>query len=364
MRHSEQYGNPPVSIMVFFRYIRLTPAYTLVIFFYACILNKMGTGPLWNSTVALDTEACINNWWTNILYVSNYVNTNAMCMVQSWYLPCDTHFFIIGALLMTLLHRRPRVGQVALALTTLASIAVPFAVTLAKHHDATVLFYRDFLFDPRSDVYFNDVYIKSHMRAGPYFAGLIGGYLFFRFRLYEVKIPKPWAWGMFILGNILLQVVMFSGAIFYMPGRPYDPLESAFYAALQRFAWGVGICLLLIALSSGRIAFISKVLEWTPFVVLGKLTYCAYLVHFIFQLFSLGGDRSPKYVTNYLMFLLTAGDISFVFFFALLLYLMVEAPFRNIAKLIIFKGGDYPTKENSAESSGAGATQTSMFNGV
>ncbi|XP_046394951.1 nose resistant to fluoxetine protein 6-like [Ischnura elegans] len=347
MRHSEQYGSPPVAVMVFFRYVRLTPAYALVIFFYACVLNKLGSGPLWNSTVALDAQACADNWWTNLLYVSNYVKTNEMCMVQSWYLPCDTHFFVIGALLMSLLHRRPRVGFAALALTTAASIAAPFALTLHNKHDATVLFYRDFLFDPRASAYFNDVYIKSHMRAGPYFAGIIGGYLFYRFRLYERKIPKLWAWLLFLLATCLLNAVMFSGAIFYMPGRPDTPLEDATYAALQRFVWGGATCMLLIALASGRIPIVSRILEWTPFVILGKLTYCAYLVHFIFQLFVLGGDRNPKYITNYYMFLLSAGEIVFVFFFALLLYLLVEAPFRDIAKLIIFKGGEFPSKKTT-----------------
>ncbi|KAG8237343.1 hypothetical protein J437_LFUL014549 [Ladona fulva] len=69
---------PNIAIMYLIRYIRLTPAYALVLFFYATVLNRLGSGPLWHASVTPESSFCAKNWWTNLLYVSNYVNTGEM----------------------------------------------------------------------------------------------------------------------------------------------------------------------------------------------------------------------------------------------------------------------------------------------
>ncbi|XP_046395695.1 nose resistant to fluoxetine protein 6-like [Ischnura elegans] len=242
-----------LGAMFFLRYIRLTPAYALVIFFYSTLLNKVASGPLWNSTVAHEATFCARHWWTNLLYVSNYVNTQQMCMVQSWYLPCDMHYFVLSLPLLVLLHRRPRAGQLALALFALASLVVPFAITLAGRHDATILFYNEFLSNPRASRYFHAMYTKSHTRAGPYVAGFIAGYVFHKRKLYETKITRATARTIFAFSVLVFGAVLFPAVVFYTPEREYDVGEAAIYAALQRFAWGAAVALLILSLASGKI---------------------------------------------------------------------------------------------------------------
>lgn len=58
---------------IYFFY-RILPLYILVIAFYAYMLPYMGSGPLWNSRVLQESERCQKNWWTNVLFVSNYIN--------------------------------------------------------------------------------------------------------------------------------------------------------------------------------------------------------------------------------------------------------------------------------------------------
>ncbi|XP_071455271.1 O-acyltransferase like protein-like [Hetaerina americana] len=324
-----------LGVAFFLRYIRLTPAYALVVFFYGTLLKKLGSGPLWNSTVAYEADFCTWNWWTNLLYVSNYVNSPHMCMVQSWYLPCDMHYFLIGLLLLALLRRRPWAGHAFLVLFAVSAVAVPFAVTLAGEHDATMLFYRDFLSNPRASKHFQALYTKSHTRAGPYVAGLIAGYIFHKRKLNETKMSKWTARALFAVSVLLFAAILFPAVVFYTPQVEYDAWGAASYAALQRFIWGVAVSALVVSLASGKICLVSSILCWTPFVALGKLTYCAYLVHFTFQLIGLGADRNPNYVTNYNVLLKSTGETVFTFSLALILYLMVEAPFRDIGRLLV-----------------------------
>ena len=45
----------------------------MLVWFYATVLYRIGSGPLWSSVVGRERDNCINNWWTNILFINNYV---------------------------------------------------------------------------------------------------------------------------------------------------------------------------------------------------------------------------------------------------------------------------------------------------
>jgi hypothetical protein len=48
----------------------------LTVLFYTSLLPKIGSGPLWKVTVVPESEFCLENWWTNLLYVNNYVHVD------------------------------------------------------------------------------------------------------------------------------------------------------------------------------------------------------------------------------------------------------------------------------------------------
>lgn len=74
LRHCVRNDKPPnVLKMYFLRYIRLTPAYAMVVFFYATVMRFCGDGPLWERLMVVETNKCIASWWANLLYVNNYV---------------------------------------------------------------------------------------------------------------------------------------------------------------------------------------------------------------------------------------------------------------------------------------------------
>lgn len=55
------------------RYVRLTPVYAAVLWFYASLLARVGSGPLWERLIGPEADNCVANWWTNLAYVNNFV---------------------------------------------------------------------------------------------------------------------------------------------------------------------------------------------------------------------------------------------------------------------------------------------------
>ncbi|KAJ2938847.1 hypothetical protein O0L34_g18475 [Tuta absoluta] len=134
-------GKLNVLPILVFRYIRLTPAYLIVILFYMTWLPKIGEGPLWEGRMLLEQERCMTSWWANILYINNYVNNDDMCMFQSWYLSVDTQMFYVAPIFIYSLWRWRKVGPIFLGLGTVVSLLIPAIITYKDRLDATILFF-------------------------------------------------------------------------------------------------------------------------------------------------------------------------------------------------------------------------------
>jgi hypothetical protein len=67
-----------IVVVTIISLVRLTPPYAFLIFFYATMLSRLGSGPLWNQWVGRNRDYCVANWWTNLLYINNYINVQEM----------------------------------------------------------------------------------------------------------------------------------------------------------------------------------------------------------------------------------------------------------------------------------------------
>jgi hypothetical protein len=63
-------------VMNFILPTRLTPPYAMVILFNATLYRHVATGPLLEEVTNEMAENCQKYWWTNILYINNYVGVD------------------------------------------------------------------------------------------------------------------------------------------------------------------------------------------------------------------------------------------------------------------------------------------------
>jgi hypothetical protein len=58
--------------------LRLTPPCIITILITATLARYVGSGPLISAVLDERAENCQNNWWTNLLYINNYVAEDHM----------------------------------------------------------------------------------------------------------------------------------------------------------------------------------------------------------------------------------------------------------------------------------------------
>ncbi|XP_059480960.1 nose resistant to fluoxetine protein 6-like isoform X2 [Neocloeon triangulifer] len=339
------------------RYVRLTPVYMVVLGFYATLLAKIGSGPLWQRKVGVEVERCVASWWANILYINNYVNTDQLCMFQSWYITCDFHLFIISPPIIWLLWKKPFWGKITLATVTVTSVLIAFFVTYWGKLDALLLLYMKTLSDPIANNTFREMYIPTHTRASPYFIGMAAGYLRYLIKKNDTKLPKIGVWLGWVVALVLIEGTIFSAWVFYLPGREYNALLNALYGAFHRITWSVGTSWLILAISTGNGAFMEPILTWRPIVPLSRLTYCAFLAHGGLQLYSVASSGNPFYGSVYNLVWFTCGDIVVSFLAALGLSLMFESPILGLEKIFLRREG---SKEQPRPSSSCGTSEVTV----
>lgn len=331
--------------IVLVRYCRLTPVYAIVLFFYATLYYKMGDGPLWNLLVGTDMENCKKVWWTNLLYINNYVHADQLCGFHTWFMPCEFQFGLAVIPLCYLFHYRPRTGiNVAYAALAVA-IAIPFYVTYAEQLNGNLIFNARFFIQPQNDAYFAKFYMKTYTRAGPYILGSILGYVLHNYKGEKLSSSRTWGYG--LVGGVTMMLAWGSGSYFYYPYTEYNVWLSALYGATIRSIWSLGLCMVLYVMLIGSQTFVHSILSWRPFTPLSAIGFNVYLLNTILPTTTTASLRNNDHynLVSYLIFVI--GDFGMDMIFGFLLYVCAERPFRllgiNIQKIVENKSKPDPS---------------------
>ncbi|XP_044262126.1 nose resistant to fluoxetine protein 6-like [Tribolium madens] len=328
-------GKINVLVLYIARYIRLTPSYLVVIGFYCTFLSRIGDGPLWDSRIKNEQEKCQKSWWTNLLYVNNYVNTDNMCMFQSWYLAADYHLFIIAPFIIYPLWKFSKVGKTVLGLGVFISVAIPFIVTIVNKLDPTLMIFAPEVYEITDNYYFKTAYIKTHMRAGSYFFGLFFGYLLYKLQSQGTKLSKRVIWFGWFLCTTCGITSMYSIVVFYAPEHQYNAVEAAIYASLHRVAWCISIGWIMIACITKNAPIVNQFLSWKPFMPLSRLTYCAYLCNGFIEIYSLGLIRQGTYMGKFELGTKSLAHCVLTFGMAFVLCIFFESPIHGLEKILL-----------------------------
>lgn len=331
----ERKGQINFLVIYVYRVLRITPVYMVVVAFYVYVLPHLGEGPLWESIVWRESNRCRDNWWTNLLYLNNYINTDQQCMIQAWYLACDFHFFVAGTILVYIAWKWRKTTYPMLVGLMVFFLIYPAYVVYDGQYWSHFKTYIKNMYDPASERMFQDVYVKSHLRAFPYVLGLFCGYLYINLKKSEYKMGTALKWTLVVVATIAGQLPFLVSGIFYVPGRPYSALENAVFYSAQRLVWGSIIAFIIVIHATTGFGVASKLSNLRIFVPIGRLTFCIYLVHIIFQIMDIGSIRNPNYMSYTNIAFGIFQDTILAYVGGLVLNLLIESPLDRFQKIFV-----------------------------
>ncbi|EAT32977.1 AAEL014766-PA [Aedes aegypti] len=320
---------------IVYRYIRLTPVYAFVVLLHATWLPKLQDGPVWK--LATDTERafCRRNWWTNLLYVNNYVHGDQPCVQQGWYLGCDFQLFILGTLLLMVILKLRKFSSSILVMAALAAYLVPaYFIYYEKLEGIFLITLQGQRFTLWFDEFYQRAYIPLHVNLGNYLAGIIAGMIYLRLRQTNTDpVQKRWfhiLWYFVfpaVLGTLLINY------IFYEYDFAKPSLWMAAFYPIAKYSWGVYAGVFMMGQIYGISPILKRIFNHRVFEPLGRMTYSAYLGHVFVMRLTVFNLRTPIHFNYIGTFSLIFASAMFSYLMALVLCLLIEFPVSALQKL-------------------------------
>ncbi|XP_073995610.1 nose resistant to fluoxetine protein 6-like isoform X2 [Rhodnius prolixus] len=325
----------PVELLMYYlhRYIRLTPAYAMMVALTATWIYRLGDGPMWDRIMGPATEECKVGWWQNIIYLNNYLDPENYCLMQSWYLAADMQMFWLSPLLLYPLWKWPQFGYVEVVILAAGSVASPFLISYFEGIKTPI----PMSTDKAEQLKIMDLmYLPTHTKITGYIVGILTGYLLYGFRKQKIKfrMNKIVSALLWIAAATCMLYAMFGSFHIIQLNSPYSRAESAFYIGFYKLFWTAGLMWIIIACTMGYGGPVNTFLSAKIFGPLGRLTYCIYLTHVAIILYDISSRRMTTYYTDYGQVQAFFGDMFFVIICATILSVLLESPLITIEKII------------------------------
>ncbi|XP_076807348.1 nose resistant to fluoxetine protein 6-like isoform X2 [Clavelina lepadiformis] len=352
-------GRINVPLMYLYRYIRLTPPYAFVMFMMVTLYRKMGDGPYWDTNFRSHQQPCSKYWWTNLLYINNLYpeKSEDQCFSWGWYLANDTQFYLFVPLFLFVLYRSKALGLGILNFVLIASMSVtgsfskytnqqPPAVTYGQlAHLALMISHgtnaSDGLLQAEASdqysPYMADLYQKPWCRIGAYIVGMITGYILYS-NNNKIHMSK-WV--------VLLGWLTAAGACCGVVYGLYPTLSTggalntdlaAFYNAVSRPVWCVGMAWVTIVCVSGYGGPVNTFLSWKGFIPLSRLTYCCYLLHPLVIWWFLATAETHFHFSIYFMIMIFLASLVLTHMLAYAVAMAIEYPTVELMKMLQEEG--------------------------
>ena len=324
------------------RYLRLTPTMAFMLFFRWFLSVHLAAGPNYQAETGVDSPMytdCEKYWWTHFLYISNFHPSG--CYRETWYLSTDMQFYLVSPLMILLLYYNRQLGLICVGVFLLASFAITAALVSYYGFDAS---YPGLLFlgmlqiaqrQQRLTIFTSEqIYSQPFARISPYLIGIVLGYVFYIKATipFNKRLLYPLIWALAVF--LCISVICIPYGSWH--GLPLTPVGNILYFTFSRFAWSIGLALVVFACHNGYGWLVNSFLSAKFWLPLSRLTFAAYLVHPIVIDVVRHQLREPLHYTDITMVVYVAAVVVLSYGSAGLVGAFVEIPLGNL-EAIFFK---------------------------
>ncbi|XP_058460688.1 O-acyltransferase like protein-like [Malaya genurostris] len=312
------------------RLIRILPVYALVIFFQATWYQRLSDGPI----AFRYKDHCRENWWTNMLFVNNYINASEPCAQFTWYLAADFQLFLTGCFIMMIIWKFPKLIKSLIYTMIAFAFIVPALVIYMYNLDATVLVLVRYMTNEIRDLaYYLKVYITLESNAGNYFFGMIMGLIFHKFIEDGKKLESIKNFKQMFFAAALFFVAMNAMTVMLPREQLSEPyFSTAIFGSLLKSSWGILFSFLMLYLSFRPTCLFAQFLQHPIMLVLAKLSYCVYVVQYTMVYMIYRNVTTPLANSTFNMLLFTSAVLFMTLIAGFLLHVCVEVPVMTLLK--------------------------------
>ncbi|XP_076352170.1 nose resistant to fluoxetine protein 6-like [Tachypleus tridentatus] len=326
-------GRFSIPVFLMHRYIRLAPT-LLMVSAIVIIIPLLGSGPLWNETLEFEVEGCKNWWWSNAIFLNNFIgNEKQRCLFHAWYLSCEMQMFILSlCVIFPIIKNKGTISvcvNIAFVLISIVTIAL-------------ITYYRDFppvqLFanpDIKQQFVFSlELYTKPYTHLGPYAVGLLLGHMYVRKP--HLTIPK----NVKILGWLLAiscSLAVVYGVYPWNNGVVPSRSTTILYAATHRLVWTLGVAWITLLCITGQGGIVNKILSNKYFIPFSRITLEVYLLHPLVQRIYLASAHERIYASHYIAAYTYIGHMVIVYIISFVCCLAFDTPFYRLQKLLLIR---------------------------
>ncbi|CAI2354036.1 unnamed protein product [Caenorhabditis sp. 36 PRJEB53466] len=342
----------PITWILFYvhRYLRLTPPIMIFIGFftvYGAYVQGAFSASQMNQLV-FEANSCKTSWWENLIYINNFGDNQNSCYAPTWYLAVDTQLYLLAPVILIGLYFSFAVGTGLIVAACIGSIITTYI--LFDIYDISV----DMIGNGDTMNWFSMIYSKPWIRCPPYLVGMLTGYLLATYGNRKIRLN----WALCVAGWIIAFVIaafcLFS-TYDYDKGSHWSTFTRGTFYNFHRLGWAVFIVWVVSANHMGWGGPINSFMShpiWQPF---GRLSYCAYIVHWLilFYYLNVGGHPLHYYSAWETFTYISVPATFFSFIFAFFWSCLFEVPTLKLEKMLIealIGGGRASGKlEDSAE---------------
>lgn len=172
------------------------------------------------------------------------------------------------------------------------------------------------------------IYYPTHARCGPWFVGMMLGFVMYQYRNNKPEINRSLSRFLWVLSISLLFLVVLGYFPFQQADRylKISNAVNASYNALYRTCWAIGLAWIIFACHNGSGGIIRWFLCLPHFKPLARMSLSVYLSHRVYQIVSVASMRQPIHLRPLALLHLFFGDVIISIIVGTLVYLCIEAP--------------------------------------
>ena len=337
------------------RFFRLMPVYFVCVFlgiiFYFLIKNI-------NSDMAPQIDLMLGNFWTNLLYVNNFIPVQEQFMGWCWSLAIEEQFYLLVPLFIVGLFKWIKQKVWFFIILFFLSFAVRFYVVYRYNLVGEGFWGEDITSDGWRNT-FNLLYDNLYTRYGGLLVGILGSYFYVHYldRLKKFFEDVSFSRVLYLLSVFVFLIIFFKVDFIYFSeltktGVTITATDLSFYEKIyfsiivacsrNLFALSVMYIIFYVMFSlKGRGSLLAKALSSRFLFPLAQLSYSAYLIH-PFIIIPVSRYLTPyffAYLDNvYSVFILNSViALVLIYLLSLALRVFIEKPFMEMRKSAFFK---------------------------